>query len=128
MAHWSDAYMFRPYIVNQFDCGDLARLVLKEVFHRDVGIPHARGTGPFADSALVAKCCDEIGVRTVEPADGDAVVMIARGRLAHVGVYYTLDGVAWVLHNSREARQVVRHRVRELDGNGFKLDGFYKWK
>ncbi|VVE90395.1 NlpC/P60 family protein [Pandoraea bronchicola] len=120
--------MFRPYELNRFDCGDLARLVLKEVFGRDVGIPRARGEGPFADSALVARCCDEIGERTKEPADGDAVVMIARGRLAHVGVYYEQNGVAWVLHNSREAMQVVRHRVRELEGSGFKLDGFYKWK
>lgn len=120
--------MFRPYVVNEFDCGDLARLVLKEVFHRDVAIPAARGVGPFADSALVARCCDEIGVKTDAPTDGDAVVMIARGRLAHVGVYYEQNGVPWVLHNSREARHVVRHRVRELAGNGFNLDGFYKWK
>ena len=120
--------MFRSYVVGQFDCGDLARLVLAEVFGRQVGIPTARGTGPFADSALVTQCCDEIGERTNAPADGDAVVMIARGRLAHVGVYYELNGVAWVLHNSREARQVVRHRVRELAGAGFTLDGFYRWK
>lgn len=120
--------MFRPYVVNEFDCGDLARLVLKEVFHRDVAIPNARGEGPFADSALVTRCCDEIGVRTDAPADGDAVVMIGRGRLAHVGVYYEINGVPWVLHNSREAMQVVRHRIRELLGTGLKLDGFYKWK
>lgn len=120
--------MFRPYVVNQFDCGDLARLVLLEVFARNVAIPAARGAGPFADSALVERCCDEIGERTDFPSDGDAVVMIARGRLAHVGVFYVQNGVQWVLHNSREARQVVRHRVRELEGAGFKLDGFYKWK
>ncbi|VVD74334.1 MULTISPECIES: hypothetical protein [Pandoraea] len=120
--------MFRPYVVNGFDCGDLARQVLKEVFQRDIAIPSARGVGPFADSALVERCCDEIGVRTDSPEDGDAAVMIARGRLAHVGVYYEVNGVAWVLHNSREAMQVVRHKVRELDGAGFKLDGFYKWK
>lgn len=128
MTHWSDAYMFRPYVVNGFDCGDLARLVLAEVFHRDVAIPAARGAGPFADSALVTRCREEIGTRTDAPSEGDAVVMIGRGRLAHVGIYCELEGVAWVLHNSREAMQVVRHRIRELPGAGFGLDGFYTWK
>jgi len=128
MAHWSDAYMFRPYVPGEFDCGELARLVLAEVFGRHIAIPTARGTGPFADSRLVAQCCAEIGERTDRPADGDAVVMIARGRLGHVGVYYEVRGVAWVLHNSREAGQVVRHRIRELPGTGLLLDGFYKWK
>lgn len=120
--------MFRPYDSNGFDCGDLARLVLYEVFGRDVAIPNARGVGPFADSALVNKCCEEIGIPTDEPRDGDAVVMIGRGRLAHVGVYYKVDGEAWVLHNSREAKQVVRHRIRDLPGTGLKLERFYQWR
>lgn len=120
--------MFLPYKLNGFDCGDLARLVLAEVFGRDIGIPIERGAGPFAHSALVSRCCDEIAVRTDSPKDGDAVVMIGRGRLAHVGVYYKLNGEEWVLHNSREAKQVVRHKLRDLPGTGFKLDGFYQWK
>jgi hypothetical protein len=120
--------MFRAYDPNGFDCGDLARLVLHEVFNRYVAIPSSRGIGPFANSALVTKCCEEIVTKVNEPEDGDAVIMIGRGRLAHVGVYYKLGGEEWVLHNSREAMQVVRHRIRDLPGTGFKLEGFYRWK
>lgn len=119
--------MFRQYQAKSFDCGDLARLVLLEVFNRSIAIPTARGDGPFADSGLVVKCCEEIGTPTSEPMDGDAVVMIGRGRLAHVGVYYKLNGEEWVLHNSREAKQVVRHRIRDLPGTGLTLDRFYRW-
>lgn len=132
--HWSARYIGRPYIRDRFECRDLAELVNREVFGRAIRLPAER---PYqgADgherfrlmTGHLAAVKDDYGVPTLEPQEGDAVVLLTRGRPSHLGVYCSIDGEAWVLHCAANARQVVLHRIRELYLQGMAVEGFYRW-
>jgi phosphatidylserine/phosphatidylglycerophosphate/cardiolipin synthase-like enzyme len=133
MQHWSQRYVGRPYIEGEFDCGELARTVQREVFGREIALPTERGymgkKGAEKFRAMAAQIDTEktrIAERTEAPQEGDAVLLVARGYLQHVGVY-CLIGEPWVLHAADTARQVLLARVRELAAKGLRVEGYYRW-
>jgi hypothetical protein len=135
MAHWSDAYVGLPYVDGEFDCAELARTVQLEVFRRAIDLPTERqylgldGVAKVrAMNAQLAACRDDYGVQTSTPQEGDAVLIVSRGRLDHIGLYCLINGEAWVLHAASGINQVVRTRLRELPLYGYSLEGFYAWK
>lgn len=138
MKHWSDKYLGLPYVEGSFDCADLARLVQKEVFGRDVAIPGSRDyfgkRGSEKLQAMQGQIASElekgdVAVPVAEPQEGDAVLIFARGYLEHIGVYCTLNGEPYVLHASpgRAAKQVIRSRLRGFTNFGYTVEGYYKW-
>lgn len=135
MSHWSSAYIGRPYLEAEFDCGELARLVQREVFGREILIPVERDymgeAGPVARFRAMARQIAAEAPRLAEPTtlpkDGDAVLLKSRGYFQHIGIYCFVDGEPWVLHASDASMQVVRTRVRELEIRGLRIEGFYRW-
>lgn len=127
--HWSTGYIGLRYdAAAGLDCGGLAERVQREVFGRDVRLPsERRPRGPFERSALVRELLADFGQRTDAPADGDAVLLIARGRLQHVGVYCRIGTESWVLHVPEGAHSVLQ-RLRDLAGAGYQVEGYYQWK
>lgn len=133
--HWSWAYVGRRYVDGEFDCGELARLVQKEVFGKDVAIATERGylkaEGTLAKframSAQIAaelpSCCEP----TTLPREGDGVLLVTRGHAQHVGVYCFIAREPWVLHASDSSRQVVLTRIRDLAVRGMRVEGYYRW-
>lgn len=125
---WWMPYIGRPYRPGEFDCADLAVTVQREVFGRDIALPsHARGA--FAQSAQIRAHLADFGEPTRAPEPGDAVLLWARGRLAHIGVFYReLNGQPGVLHATSRAMQVTANALHTLPSLGLEVEGFYRWK
>ena len=135
MAHWSDRYVrdFR-YVEGQFDCGDMVRLVQKEVFGRDVPIPGHRdyaGTEGIAKVRAMADQCERVKEesfqRTEAPREGDVALLIHRGYPRHVGVYCVIGGEPYVLHAASKRKNVILTKVRGLALQGLAVEGYYRW-
>lgn len=127
LGHWSDAYVGRPYVRGEQDCGHLAAAVAREVYGRDVRLPEARPRNSAELSDLVARLRADHGERVAQPAEGDAVLMLCGARW-HVGVFLRLAGEDWVLHNLKGVGSAVRTRLRGLEALGLRVEGYYRWK
>ncbi len=134
MAHWSSAYVGRPFVEGSFDCGELARTVQREVFGREVALPSERwyagkeGAERLrAMSAQVGDCLANLAEPVGEPREGDLVMMYSGSRVMHAGIYCVLVAEPWVLHAAERMGQVVLTRLRELTGKGYRLEGYYRW-
>lgn len=134
-THWCQRYIGLPYVAGKFDCVELARLVQREVFHREIKLPshrdYLREAGVAkrfaATRAQIAAEKPNVAERTDTPAEGDGVLLIARGYPQHIGIYCVVNGEPAVLHAADSSRQVVLCRLRELDIRGLRVEGFYKW-
>lgn len=126
-AHWAEAYVGIPYVVHEADCARLAERVRREQFAHVLELPRESHDNPFARGATIAVHTRDFAVRTDEPKEGDGVLLLARGRLQHIGIYCLPGGVPHVLHADQGAGAVVLHRVRDLERLGFRLEGYYRW-
>lgn len=135
MSHWAERYVGRQYVEGKFDCADMARLVQKEVFGRDVAIP---GSRDYADKvgvgrlrAMEEQIAREIGnvvTRTDSPREGDGVLLIARGYREHIGIYCLIGTEPYILHAATGYNQAVLSKVRDLEMfHGMKIEGYYRW-
>ncbi len=134
MAHWSERYVGMPYVDGQLDCADMARLVQREVFKREVHIPGSRdyaGKSGYAKLRAQAEQIDRelpnAAEPTNEPKDGDGVLLVGRGYVNHIGVYCVIGNEAYVLHAARNYKQAVLSRAREIEMHGLKIEGYYRW-
>lgn len=132
MGHWSDRYFGRAYIPDVYDCAHLVEEVQREIFCREIRLPHERPAvrGPLrlrAIERLVEGLKGDFARPTDTPLEGDGVILMSRGRLSHIGVYYPRRGEPWVLHNLRSAGEVCRHRVRSLARLNLAVEGYYAW-
>ncbi len=125
-SHWALNYVGVSYQEN--DCAALAVRVQKEVFGCDIRIPVERANNVHGISHQIGSLKDDYAEPTDAPEDGDAVLMIGRGRLNHVGLYALINGVPHCLHALRGAGQVCLHRIRELPNQGLTVAGYFKWK
>jgi len=127
MQHWSSQYVGQEYIDHINDCASFAIKVQREIFGRDIRLPCERMAGLRAESKQLVDIKDNYGIRTDAPREGDAVLMIGRGRLSHVGIYVIINNEGWALHAMRSAGMVVLHRLRDLPAQGLTVEAFYKW-
>lgn len=128
MGHWAENYVGMPYIEGESDCASLVERVTLNVFGRNLQLPKVRAPSVWGLSSQINQAVEDFAVRTQAPADGDGVLMFARGRLSHVGVYCRIGGEAYVLHALRNAGQVMLHRIRDLPSLGLALEGYYRWR
>ena len=128
--HWSESYIGRPYVLGESDCARLICDVRREVF----GLPVPEDAEPARAASMLARYhqmsegVSDYGVRTETPEEGDAVLMLCRGRASHIGAYCVVDGEPSVLHAMKNAGMAVRHRLRDLPRFLLAVEGFYKWK
>lgn len=127
-AHWSDAWLGIQYVHQVQDCAVLCEQVQRAVFGRALALPTARGE-TWHDFTAVIQAHKAEYLRAVdEPADGDCVMLIGRGRCNHLAVFCWIAGEAWVLHAMEAAGESVRHRLRDLPRLGLAIEGYYRWK
>lgn len=128
--HWSESYIGQPYIKGEADCGRLVCRVRREVFKHHVPdeAEFERAASRLGRAAQMSDAVATFGARTERPVDGDAVLMICRGRPSHIGVFCLVEDEPSVLHAMENAKQVVRHALRDLPRVGLSVDGYYKWK
>lgn len=125
--HWAQQYVGQPYIEGEHDCAAFAARVQREVFRREIFLPTARA-GLRGNARMIDTLAADYAVPTTTPRDGDAVLMVSRGRLSHVGIYCLFGNVPYVLHAMKNAGMVVLHRIRDLDNQGLTLEGYYQWR
>jgi hypothetical protein len=130
MAHWSERYIGQPYEINTADCARLLSRVRSEVFALPVptDIEIERSASRLKRIGQMSDLVDAYGEKTENPQDGDAVLMICRGRPSHIGVYCIVDNEPCVLHAMENAGMVVLHRIRELNRVFLSVEGYYTWK
>jgi len=126
--HWSAKYIGQPYIEGENDCASFAVKVQREIFERNILLPQNRAANYIGWSKQIDEHKNECATPTTEPVEGDAVLMMGKGRTNHIGIYVNFCNVPYVLHAMHNAGQVCLHRIRELENIGLKLEGFYKWK
>lgn len=135
IEHWSDRYVRRRYVPGEFDCGELARLVQREVFGREIRLPSERdyelagGTLERfrAMAAQIERGKDDVARRVDAPQEGDGVLLVSRGYRQHIGVHCCIHGERWVLHASDGSGQVQLQRERDLALRGLSIEGYYRW-
>lgn len=133
--HWSDRYVGRRYAAGVFDCGELARVVQREVFGREIRLPAERdyelAGGPLekfrAMAAQIERGKDDVARRVDTPQEGDGVLLVSRGYRQHIGVHAAIAGERWVLHASDGSGQVQLQRERDLAVRGLSISGYYRW-
>ncbi len=106
-----------PYSHDSFDCADLVMLVQRELFGRDIVLPNGRPRG-VRGALQLGDLSRQYAVPVDEQMDGDLVLMLERGRPAHVGTYFHLAHEGWVLHTCERTTVSVLHRVRDLPAWG----------
>lgn len=118
-----------PYDLQAFDCADLAVLIQRELFGRDVQIGR-RPKGSRTLGAFICRMSGQLAERIERGAvaDGDVVLMLERGIPQHIGTLFMLGGVPYVLHASASVGFSLMQRLSDLPGYGLVIEGFYRWK
>jgi hypothetical protein len=135
VPHWTDRYVRMRDVAHELDCGELARLVQREVFGHEIRLPAARdyqeAEGTIARfhamAAQIERCKDDVAARVSLPQEGDGVLLVSRGYRQHIGVHAAIAGERWVLHASDGSGQVQLQRERDLHIRGLSIEGYYRW-
>lgn len=127
-----DRFIGIPYDARHMDCADLALLVQRELFGREVLLAGKRPR-PLRDDAqaqAIRAYTQQLADPVINPVDGDAVLMRDAGQpmAGHVGTYFFLNYAPMVLHSSHALGASVLHRVQDLSGYGLQIEGYYRWK
>ncbi|HDR9585264.1 TPA: hypothetical protein QDC22_007502 [Burkholderia stabilis] len=125
MTHWSEHFIGIPHA--QLDCGQFVERVLREQFGRNVRFPRRERDDLVHRSALIVEHVPEFAVPIDEPVDGCGVLMWARGRRAHIGLYVVIDGQAYVLHSDQAMGASILSPLNRLPA-WYRIEGFYAWR
>ena len=125
MAHWSDGYIDIPHAT--LDCGELVEKVLREQFGRDFHFPRRERDNLFHRSELITAHSRDFAVPIAAPVDGCGVMFIARGRLAHIGLYCVIGSVGYVLHSDSHFGSSTRMPIARMGRPLYRIEGFYDW-
>lgn len=130
MNHWTERYIGQAYESGTADCARLLAQVRREEF--DLPVPSdievERAASRLGRVGQMEDLVNEFGSKTNSPMEGDAVLMLCRGRPSHVGVYALVGGEPCVLHAMENAGHVVLHRIRDLERVFLAVEGYYAWK
>lgn len=128
--HWCERYIGQPYEAGSADCARLLAQVRRDVFGLSVptDIEIDRAASRLGRASQMSDLVSAFGQKTEQPSEGDAVLMMCRGRPSHIGVYCEIDGERSVLHAMENAGHTVLHRIRELHRVGLSVEGYYAWK
>ena len=124
--HWAESYVGIPY--TECDCAQLCVRIQKDLYDKLIGLPTGRPTGLRAVSDTILELQDDFATQVSVPEEGDAVLMIGRGRLNHIGIVCFINGQEHVLHAMRNVGMTCLHRTHALKSVGLSVEGYYRWK
>jgi hypothetical protein len=127
MMHWSDKYIGKPYIKGEYDCICLVSEVYLNEFGKQIDLPQEKGINNIGYQKAILNNKERLAYKISKPEEGCIVLMIGKGRLNHIGIYYLHENIDWVLHNSENVGHVVRTKFRLLSLVGYQVEGLYKW-
>ncbi len=128
-----DRFVGIPYCPRRMDCADLAMLVQREVFGRDVAFAGKRPRPLTAadQDAAIASYTAQLADPVDTPRDGDIVLMREGGKsmAGHVGTFFFLNYAPHVLHTAGWMQGGSSlHRLQDVGGFGLTVTGIYRWK
>ncbi|WP_295377155.1 hypothetical protein [uncultured Pseudacidovorax sp.] len=121
--HWSERYLDIPHA--ELDCAQLVERVLHEQFSRDVRFPRRERDDLFHRAGLITRHASDFAKPIDTPYDGCGVLMLARGRQAHIGLYCAIEG-GRVLHSDSAFGSSVCMPLAALQTT-IKIKGWYAW-
>lgn len=124
--HWSCKYLSIPY--HEMNCAEFVEHILDKEFSRKFKFPQNHGS-VFSQSHEIKQELQNY-VRpepTLEPKDGDLVLMNAQRKMCHVGILVKRRGALHVLHTQKNIGSACLHRLKDLPYYGLSLQGIYKW-
>ena len=127
LASQIEPFIGLPYDEAELDCADLAVLIQRSLFGKEINLP-GRRQRLNAPAAAINRYSGELA-RRIEPEelqDGD-VIVFADGAL-HIGTVFFLSGKAWVLHTTTTGGYSLLQPLSDLPGYGLRTEGFYRWK
>ncbi len=132
MLRQAQKYVGLDYVAGEFDCADLAVLVQRELFGREVPLPATRRRpgGARGQAREINLWRDALAVPIDAPVTGCAVLLSepdGGGRTWHVGTVFMDAHQAWVLHNNFAQGSAALQRLADLRRWGMRLEGFYQW-
>ncbi len=126
-----DRFTGLRYCARHMDCADLAILVQKELFGRDVMLAGKRPRPLTAQDqdAAIKDYCAELAHKVDTPQDGDVVLMTEPGAnvAGHIGTYFFLSYTPYVLHTTAHMGESKFHKIKDLASMGLTVEGFYRW-
>jgi hypothetical protein len=127
--HWSEQYIGRPYKLGEADCAALCIDVIENEFLGQVPdfCKTYRENTRLKRADQLEQLAKQATVQTDNPAEGDVVLMLCKGRPSHVGIYCFVDNEPSVLHAMENVKMVVLHRIRDLPRYFLAVEGYYKW-
>lgn len=125
MAHWSDGYIGIPHA--QLDCAELVERVLREQLGRDLHFPRRQSDNLFHRAGLITTHARDFARPVAEPFDGCGVLFLARGRMAHIGLYCLIGGLGHVLHSDSAYGSSTRPPASRMVPPRYRIEGFYEW-
>lgn len=124
--HWAVGYVGLPY--SEYDCAELCAKVSLEQFNKIINLPTSRPDSFRGLSTLIDDNCDNFADKIIDVKEGDAILMIGRGRLNHIGIACFINKQLHVLHAMSNAGMAVLHNINALDNLGLTVEGYYRWK
>ena len=126
--HWSTRWLGLPYVRRRYECGEFVVDVQIREFGRALALPRAHSVRER--DRLVLALQGELAVATPAPAEGDGVLMRARGRRSgvghHLGVWCAPPGGPHVLHLTPGLGSCL-HAIASLLERDLELVGVYRW-
>lgn len=124
MAHWTERYLGIPHA--ELDCGQLVERVLREQFGRNVRFPRRQHDDLAHRSSLIVDHAADFAEPIAAPVDGCGVLMWARGRRAHIGLYVVVEGIPYILHSDQATGSSVLSPLHRLPA-WYRIEGYYAW-
>lgn len=127
LASQIEPFIGLPYDEAELDCADLAVLIQRELFGKEVSLP-GRRQRMNAPAASINRYSSELAVpiERDELQDGDVIVF--RDGTLHIGTVFLLSGRAWVLHTTMTGGYSLLQPLSDLPGYGLRTEGYYRWK
>ncbi len=128
MPVWINKYLGIPY--KKLNCFQFVQYVLKDKYSFIVKDPPIIMPKKFKDmndsiDDLFGDYLDPVSMQ--EPHDGCLVLMHGARQYNHLGLYFDIGGVGYILHSLSNCRQSICHPVRTLQRYGLSLEGYYQW-
>lgn len=110
-----------------FGCGEFAAMVLRKEFGVKVDAPKS-SMDLRKDPEIIQDYISKTLTETINPQDGDVVLMNGDRIACHVGLFVNINNQDFIFHSERRFRSACLHKVSDLVKYGYFINGFFTWR
>jgi hypothetical protein len=127
LASQIERYIGLPYDEAELDCADLAVLLQRDLFGKEISLP-GRRQRMNAPAAAINRYSGELASRIEREQLQDGDVIVFKDGTLHIGTVFLLSDKAWVLHTTMTGGYSLLQPLSDLPGFGLRIEGYYRWK